>query len=152
HSEQNRFSSGTTGTAMTALAGSTAGIGGTSTSAAPMRLRARRPGVATLRSLAVRTRAVRPAVVPPRVSPLLGFEPRAVALDMDAANEPRVPFGHEVGPVEGDDGDEPDVPEGDEGDDGVEPGPDGAESGPVGRESRPCRRSGETAVAGVVGP
>jgi hypothetical protein len=53
---------------MTALAGSTAGIGGTSTSAAPMRLRERRPAVVTLRSDDdERSRCVRPVVLPPRV-------------------------------------------------------------------------------------
>jgi hypothetical protein len=126
---------------MTAAAGSTAGIGGTSTSAAPMRVRARRPGVATLKSLPARTRAVRLAVVPPRVSPLVALALMAVAPDRDD-QEPRVPLEIESGPVGAEE---------DEGEEGDDPGADGDESGPVGRESYPGRWSGTTDVADVAG-
>jgi len=120
---------------MTALAGSIAGIGGTSTRAAPMRLRARRPGLATLRSLAARTREVRPDValprvplrVPPRVSPV-GLEPREVTPDGDDPVEAREPFPVVSRPVR------------------AEPDPEGEESGPVGRES-----SGPTDLGAVAG-
>jgi hypothetical protein len=109
-----------------------------------MRVRARRPGVATLKSLGVRTRAVRPAVVPPRVSPRVALALIAVAPDRDD-QEPRVPLDSESGPV----GAEED--EGDDGEDGEEPGADGDESGPVGRESYAGPCPGMTDVADVGG-
>jgi hypothetical protein len=74
--------------AITALAGSTGGIGGTSTSAAPIRLRERRPAVVTLRSDVDRRRWVRAVDGPPRVKELgllgwpgaLGLLPGALGL------------------------------------------------------------------------
>jgi len=84
---------------MTALAGSTAGIGGTSTSAAPMRLRARQPGVATLSSVVARMLRVRPVEVT-RESPV-GREPtRLEPVGADPERPvPVVPLASEPGPV-----------------------------------------------------
>jgi hypothetical protein len=88
---------------MTALAGSTAGMGGTSTRAAPMRLRARLRGVATLRSDVARIRRVRPVERPPRVSPV-GREPAADPVEpVDPGPVTAEPV--DAAPV----GDEPDV-------------------------------------------
>jgi hypothetical protein len=98
--------------------------------------------VATLKSLAARTRAVRPAVVPPRVSPRVALALIAVALDRDD-QEPRVPLEIESAPVGAEEDD------GEDGEDGDEPGADGDESGPVGLESYPW--SGTTDVADVAG-
>jgi hypothetical protein len=85
---------------MTALAGSTAGIGGTSTSAAPMRLRARLRGVATLRSEDARRRLVRPLDVMPRLSPV-GHEPADNPVDPEPVDPEPVDAGP-VGAVPGD--------------------------------------------------
>jgi len=110
-----------------------------------MRVRALRPGVATLKSLApARTRAVRPAVVPPRVSPRVALALIAVAPDRDD-QEPRVPLEIESAPVGAEEDD------GEDGEEGDEPGADGDESGPVGRESYPWPWSGTTDVADVAG-